>query len=156
MSKVYDVCLIGLGPAGIGFLSSIDTTVMSNTICFEKGGIDSICNCHTSASCFHCEPCSIVSGLGGASSFSCGKISNYPAGSGMISFFDSKDTMSTFMNTEIEALKSILGLEKIDISTSKQMQMKNHFLESGIKYKYYDVYEFRKEAYYSLRTPVSP
>lgn len=149
MSKVYDVCLIGLGPAGIGFLSSIDATVMSNTICFEKGSVDSICNCHTGEPCFHCEPCSIVSGLGGASSFSCGKISDYPAGSGMLSFFDSKDSMSTFMKSEIEALKSILRLEKFDISTTKQMQMKTYFLESGIKYKYYDVYEFRKEAYYS-------
>ena len=156
MSKVYDVCLIGLGPAGIGFLSSIDTSIMKNTICFEKGSIDSICNCHTSEdrSCLCCDPCCIVSGLGGASSFSCGKISTYPAGSGMLSFFDSEDSMSTFLNSEIDTLNSFLCLKKLDVSKEKQIEMQDYFQKRGISYKYYDVYEFQKELYYSHLTKI--
>ena len=43
MSKLYDICLIGLGPAGIGFLSSLDKKILKNSICFVMGGKDTPC-----------------------------------------------------------------------------------------------------------------
>ena len=151
MCNIFDVCLIGLGPAGIGFLSSIDTPKMNNIICFEKGTVTSLCNCHISKEsiCTHCNPCHIISGLGGAARFSCGKISAYPAGSGLIQFFDSNDSLELFMKDKLELLSTELNLKKFVVPQTVQINMKDYFNNNGILYKYYDVYEFENKAYYS-------
>ena len=148
MSKLYDICLIGLGPAGIGFLSSLDKNILKNSICFEKGGTDVICNCHTHSKCTNCNRCSIVSGIGGASRFSCGKISNFPAGSGMLPYWDSQEnTLKNSLNSQIDILKKELSLCKINVSSKTQAKAKAFFESNGIVYKYYDVYEFKKDTY---------
>lgn len=150
MSKLYDTCIIGLGPAGIGFISSLDDSILKNSICFEKGNDDSYCGCHISSTCFHCEQCKVVSGLGGASRFSCGKISNFPAGSGLLQFWSSKEVdLLNFMSSEIDALSEKLDLRKIDISAKNRKDAESLFGVNDITYKYYDVYEFRKEQYLS-------
>ena len=73
MSKLYDICLIGLGPAGIGVLSTLGEDVLKNSICFEKGDTNTTCTCYKNSECSKCDQCSIVSGVGGASRFSCVK-----------------------------------------------------------------------------------
>lgn len=150
MSKLYDICLIGLGPAGIGFLSTLGEDVLKNSICFEKGDTNTTCTCYTNSECSKCDPCSIVSGVGGASRFSCGKISNFPAGSGLLPFWGSQEgCLKFYMDSQIEALKEELALCKIDVSFENQIQAKALFEKNGITYKYYDVYEFKKDRYIS-------
>ena len=155
MSKLYDTCIIGLGPAGIGFISSLDDRSLKNSICFEKGNINSYCSCHTSSVCSHCEQCDIVSGLGGASRFSCGKISNFPAGSGLIQFWNSQEIeLVNFMNSQVDVLTNELGLSKVDVSTENQKKAESLFGVDGLTYKYYDVYEFQKERYSSYLSKI--
>ena len=150
MSKLYDTCIIGLGPAGIGFISSLNNSILKNSICFEKGNDSSYCGCHTNSTCFSCEQCNIVSGLGGASRFSCGKISNFPAGSGLLQFWNSNEVeLLNFMSSEIDALSEKLALKKIDISAGSRKVAESLFSINDITYKYYDVYEFQKEQYLS-------
>ena len=151
MSNIYDICLIGLGPAGIGFLSSLDKSVLKSVICFEKGNQNCSSNCHAiiDSKCTHCKQCNIVSGLGGASRFSCGKISNFPAGSGLQAFFDSNESLTSLMNSMVDILKEKLALKKIVVSTIQQKKMEAFFSQEGITYKYYDVYEFSKDLYIS-------
>lgn len=149
MFNIYDICLIGLGPAGIGFISSLNKDLLKNVICFDKGRLDYSCNCHTSldSKCLHCKSCSIVSGLGGSSRFSCGKMSSFPAGSGLLSFFDSSESLSYLMNSEIDLLRSKLQLRKVEVNKTTQEYAVNYFEKNNIMYKYYDVYEFKKEQY---------
>ena len=117
MFKLYDICLIGLGPAGIGFLSSLDEEMLKKSVCFEKGNNNTICTCHTNSKCSECDSCNIVSGIGGASRFSCGKISNFPAGSGLLPFWDSKESsLVDFMNHHIDILKNELDMCKVFVS----------------------------------------
>lgn len=150
MSKLYDICLIGLGPAGIGFLSSLDKKILKNSICFEKGGKDTPCVCHTNFECSNCGLCCIVSGLGGASRFSCGKISNFPAGSGLLPFWESQESnLINFMNSKIDILKGELNLCKVNVSEEKQIKANTLFSTNDITYKYYDVYEFKRDNYIS-------
>lgn len=156
MSDIYNLCLVGLGPAGVGFLSAIDKSVLSKSICFEQGAYDSQCHCHmhNKSQCFNCDQCSIISGIGGASRFSCGKISNYPAGSGLEPFFASRYEMINFMNSEIEQLTSSIGLKKFIVSEEQKKHAEMHFKKDDITFKYYDVYEFEKESYikYFMKT----
>lgn len=150
MSKLYDICLIGLGPAGIGFLSTLDEDVLKNSICFEKGDTNTTCTCYTNSECSKCDQCSIVSGVGGASRFSCGKISNFPAGSGLLPFWDlQEETLKKFLNLQIGLLKEELDLHKVDVPSETQTKAKALFETKGIAYKYYDVYEFKKDRYIS-------
>ena len=97
MSNIYDVCIIGLGPAGIGALSSLGEETLQNSICFEKGLNISSCKMHESSACVRCTPCNVVYGMGGASRFSCGKISGFPAGSGLEYFFGSKENLKSLL-----------------------------------------------------------
>lgn len=149
MSNIYDVCLIGLGPAGIGLISSLDDKMLKNSICFEKGTIASECIAHVSqnAECSHCDYCNIIYGLGGASRFSCGKVSNFPAGSGLEYFFESKDEIIFSLNEEIQKLSKALHLKKIDVCEETVNDMRAYFKKYDIDYKYYDVYEFERREY---------
>lgn len=150
MSKLYDICLIGLGPAGIGFLSSLNEKYLKNSICFEKGSKDTPCACQTNFECSNCDFCRIISGLGGASRFSCGKISNFPAGSGLLPFWKSqKCDLMNFMNSKVNILKKELNLCKVNVPDEKQMMANTLFCANGITYKYYDVYEFKRDNYSS-------
>ena len=119
MSKLYDICLIGLGPAGIGFLSTLDEGVLKNSICFEQGDTNTTCTCYTKSECSKCDRCSIVSGVGGASRFSCGKISNFPVGSGLLPFWDlQEEALENFLNLQIGCLfvvRSVLHLTPVII-----------------------------------------
>lgn len=148
MSNIYDVCIIGLGPAGIGALSSLGKETLQNSICFEKGLNISSCKMHESSACVRCTPCNVVYGMGGASRFSCGKISGFPAGSGLEYFLGSKENLKSFMDTQVEALKETLQLQKIDVSEEKITSMSSYFKHFEIDYKYYDVYEFKKSVYF--------
>lgn len=148
MSNIYDVCIIGLGPAGIGALSSLGEETLQNSICFEKGLNISGCKMHESSACVRCTPCNVVYGMGGASRFSSGKISGFPAGSGLETFFGSKENLKSFMDSQVEALNEILQLQKIDVSEEMITSMSSYFKQFEIDYKYYDVYEFKKNVYF--------
>lgn len=155
MSKLYDICLVGLGPAGIGFLSTLDEGVLKNSICFEKGDSNTPCTCYTNSECSKCDQCSIVSGVGGASRFSCGKISNFPAGSGLLPFWDlQEEALKNCLNSQIDILKEELALRKVDVSVEDQTKAKMFFKTNDIIYKYYDVYEFKKDRYISYLSKI--
>ncbi len=149
MCKIFDITLIGLGPAGIGFLDFLQEPIFRNVLCIDKGDFDYSFNCqlHKDTLCTHCESCSIISGLGGASRFSCGKISLYPAGSGLVSFFDSEDELVDLMSHKLNELSYKLELTKHQVSQEKRDSTKSFFSQNDVCYKYYDVYAFRKEEY---------
>ncbi len=155
MSKLYDICLIGLGPAGIGVLSTLGEDVLKNSICFEKGDTNTTCTCYTNSECSKCNQCSIVSGVGGASRFSCGKVSNFPAGSGLLPFWNSQEgALKNCLNSQIDILKEELALRKVDVSVEDQTKAKMFFKTNDIIYKYYDVYEFKKDRYISYLSKI--
>lgn len=89
MPSVFEIGIIGMGPAGIGMATSLHgTSTIKNTVCFERGSYNANINCPalTQNVCCYLDACSIISGIGGASTLSSGKISDFPAGSGLIDF----------------------------------------------------------------------
>ncbi|MGC8972222.1 MAG: NAD(P)/FAD-dependent oxidoreductase [bacterium] len=77
-TKHYDVIIVGSGPAGI--FSAYELTKLSSTLkilLIEKGRLleKRICPSRTNGDiCYHCVPCNIMSGWGGAGAFSDGKL----------------------------------------------------------------------------------
>jgi uncharacterized protein len=72
----YDVIIVGAGPAGI--FSALELTEKNNlnVLILDKGPELDERKCPSSRGleCHHCEPCSILSGWGGAGAYSDGKL----------------------------------------------------------------------------------
>ena len=72
----YDVIIVGAGPAGI--FSAIELTEKTNlnVLIVDRGADIDKRKCPSSRGfeCVHCEPCSVLSGWGGAGAYSDGKL----------------------------------------------------------------------------------
>jgi len=88
MLKTYDVIIIGTGPAGIFTALELTKRCKSLRIAmFEKGVPLQQRTCslqNGEAHCAQCNPCSVVSGWGGAGAFSDGKLTLSPEVGGML------------------------------------------------------------------------
>lgn len=145
MSDVFEFGIIGMGPAGIGLAMSLHgTSEIKNTICFERGSYIADLNCTalTRNKCCYSKTCSIITGIGGASTLSSGKISDFPAGSGLVEFFDSEQQLKDLLNEIVPFLAKSIALKKTEIDTEVKKRAKLFYREKNIDYKYYDVYEF--------------
>lgn len=150
MDKVLELGIIGMGPAGIGMAESIKgTPLITETICFERGLSfeQSACNALISDMCCESDSCHIISGLGGASSNSSGKISDFPAGSGLRDFFSSEIELTSLTVNVISFLMKEIDLKKVDIKQEVINDTQNYYKSKGITYKHYDVYEFDGQKY---------
>lgn len=145
MSEIFDLGIIGMGPAGIGIAMSLrGTSKIKNTVCFERGGYVPNINCPAllQNECCYSNICSVISGVGGASILSSGKISDYPAGSGLVNFFDSEQQLRGLLSEIVSFLTDEIALKKIEIDAETTEHTKLFYGQRNIDYKYYDVYEF--------------
>ena len=75
--KEYEVIIIGAGPAGIFTALELSKKNNMNILILEKGKEIDQREClmrSRESGCFHCSPCAIISGWGGAGAFSDGKL----------------------------------------------------------------------------------
>lgn len=150
MPEQYELGIIGMGPAGIGTAMSLqDSNIIKKTVCFERGTFysDTKCSVLLQDRCCASNLCSIISGIGGASVYSSGKISDYPAGSGLVYFFDSEQQLRDLLSRIISLLVEKLSLKKVIVDTKTLENTKEYYLQKNIDFKYYDVYEFDAENY---------
>ena len=145
MYEVFEFGIVGMGPAGIGLAMSLHgTSEIKKTVCFERGSCISELNCTalTQNKCCSSKTCDIITGIGGASTLSSGKISDFPAGSGLLDFFDSEQQLRALFNEIIPFLDRHIKLKKTEIDIEVIKKAKSFFRKKNIDYKYYDVYEF--------------
>jgi hypothetical protein len=150
MPNIFDVGIIGMGPAGIGLAMSLrGTSKIKNTVCFERGSYTADINCPalSQKECCCSNVCSVISGVGGASTLSSGKISNFPAGSGLVEFFDSEKQLRELLDKLVPFLANKIALKKVEIDTKTKKDAKSFYEQRNIEYKYYDVYEFDGKSY---------
>lgn len=150
MHSVFEIGIIGMGPAGIGMATSLyGTPEIRNTICFERGNDNVAINCPALMQnvCCYSDACSIISGIGGASTLSSGKISDFPAGSGLIDFFDSEQQLKQTLRESVSVFTNKIELKKIEIDTETKKSAELFYRQRNISYKYYDVYQFDGASY---------
>ncbi len=105
---MYDVIIVGAGPAGLfAAYELITKNKKLKVLLLDQGKLaeDRVCPMNKfGTKCKNCKPCAILSGFGGAGTFSDGKL-NYVAKLG-------KSDLYKYMNSE-EAEKLLLDTEKI-------------------------------------------
>jgi uncharacterized FAD-dependent dehydrogenase len=101
MVKSYDVIIIGTGPAGIFAALELTRRFSSLKVAmFEKGVSlqDRVCPLQNGAAhCSQCNPCSVISGWGGAGAFSDGKLTLSPEVGGMLDRYLSLGDISSLI-----------------------------------------------------------
>jgi len=129
MKKNYDVIIIGAGPAGI--FTALELTKKDNLsiLIVEKGKNIEQRECPMRSKgegCYHCIPCSILSGWGGAGAFSDGKLNLSTEIGGQLENYIGKKEVTKLINytdniyLEFGADKNVYGTEKKEIEILKR------------------------------------
>ena len=129
MKKNYDVIIIGAGPAGIFTALQLIKKNKLSILIIEKGKNIEQRDCpirSKGGGCYHCTPCSILSGWGGAGAFSDGKLNlSNEIGGQLDNYIDKKQVNKLIQYTdsiyiEFGADKNLYGLEKEAIEAIKR------------------------------------
>ena len=150
MSEIFEFGIIGMGPSGIGVAMSLcDACGVQNIICFERGSYpkDKDCPAFLQKKCCYSNACTVISGIGGASTLSSGKLSDFPAGSGLLDFFDSEQQLKEMLGEMLSFISNEIDLKKVNIDENAKKQAELYYAQRHIAYKYYDVYEFDGRSY---------
>jgi len=143
-----DVCIVGLGPAGIGAALALSkSNLASRVLCLDAGTSLSVRSCSIlqNSSCKREKPCQMISGLGGCSLLSGAKISAFPAGSKLATILGSKDLAERKLSETLDLFNNYLPLQKPNITTNDIKNAKELFGKLGFKYRYYDAYLYDPE-----------
>lgn len=146
--EIYDICIVGLGPAGIGAaLTILKHNSKIKVICIDAGASHIVRSCAVlnDEICRGENPCNIISGFGGCSLLSSGKVSDYPAGSALASILKSEFLAKQNMAKALELFGSYVKLHKSSEVIENIEQATNYYKQLGFDFKYYDVYHFDEE-----------
>jgi hypothetical protein len=141
------VCVVGLGPAGIGAsLKFLDSNLATDVIYIDAGNPSSnrSCSILQDRACRKEEPCQIISGVGGCSLFG-GKISAFPAGGGIIDVFGSIELAQRRLSQAFSLFNTFLSLQEPNITQSECKNAEEIFGKLGFRYKYYNAYLYNQE-----------
>ncbi len=96
MNRDFDVIIIGSGPAGIFCARELTRNSGLKVLMLEKGRDveQRKCLMDIAESCRHCQPCSIMSGWGGAGAFSDGKLTLTTEFGGWLDNYIGKDKLA--------------------------------------------------------------
>ena len=144
-NKEYDVIIIGAGPAGI--FTALELTRKNNVsvLILEKGKKIEKRECpmrSKNGGCFHCSPCAIISGWGGAGAFSDGKLNLSTEIGGQLDNYIDKDKVAKLIKyaddiyLEFGANKTVYGTneEEIDIIKKEASLAKLKLIPTRIRH----------------------
>jgi len=144
----YDICIVGLGPAGIGAALTFSSYNSAfNVLCLDTGASIDIKSCSIlqNGNCTQDKPCQMISGFGGSSLLGGGKISAFPAGSKFADILGSKILAERKIAEALELFNNYVPLYKPRKTIEDINKAKDLFNKLGFEYKYYDVYLYNQE-----------
>jgi uncharacterized FAD-dependent dehydrogenase len=141
------VCIVGLGPAGIGSaLTFLNSNLATHILCLDAGTLPNIRSCSIlqNSSCEREKHCQMISGFGGCSLFGA-KISAFPAGSKLATILGSTDLAERKLSDAFDLFNNYLPLQKPNITQKDIKNAKELFDKLGFEYRYYDAYLYIPE-----------
>jgi uncharacterized FAD-dependent dehydrogenase len=144
---MFKVCVVGLGPAGIGATYVLAHSPLARqTLCVDAGieAVSKCCQLLRDNPCAAENPCQMISGIGGCSSVTSGKLSNYPAGTGLARILGSRLAAKQELVEAVRTFEHFLPLKEPD-ARYNTTAAKKLFGRLGFEYRYYPVYTFQQE-----------
>lgn len=159
---VYDVIIVGAGPAGI--FTALELTKLNKKVkilIIDKGkSIEKrVCPARRNNKCIKCEPCNIVSGWSGAGAFSDGKLSLSPdVGGWLLNYYNREEAQSLIdycdqIYLSFGADEKVYGLDsdKVAEIKSKASRYNIKLVECPFRHLGTELaYEVLKSMYYHL------
>lgn len=143
----FEVCIIGLGPAGLGAtLRLARSSIAEAVICLEAGvtADQKYCSILQGKGCRHVQPCQIITGVGGSSLLSGGKISVFPAGRAMSQILGSEQTTQESLSNALELFNEFVPLTSPNIPYDMVSFCTRQYALQGFEFRYYDAYLYRQ------------
>jgi len=125
----YNVIIVGAGPAGIFSALELANNTDLRIIMLEKGpDIDKRrCPATRGLGCVNCEPCSLLSGWGGAGAFSDGKLTISTSVGGWLSEYVGEENLSKLINYVDSVYVKYGGSQKVygeDVDSVERIERK--------------------------------
>jgi uncharacterized FAD-dependent dehydrogenase len=146
-----NICLIGLGPAGIGFLwKSIQSKIQTDILCIEAGPSveDRTCVVLDGGKCDFKSTCHIIGGFGGSSLMAGGKLSLFPAGTGLEEIVNSHEYLVDKINEAKNIYSSFLKLKEQILTESEIENAQNFYSKKGFQFKHYTSCLYTQEEFF--------
>lgn len=150
MNDSYDcrICIVGMGPAGIGVaLALSESNLASKVLCLEAGKEPKLRGCSVlqNRDCSHEDPCQMISGFGGCSLLGGGKISTLPAGENLVAVVGSRVLVERKLTEAFERLDAHLSLRGCAVSLKQKRAAACYYRGLGFDYRYYDSFLYDPE-----------
>jgi uncharacterized protein len=145
--KYFEVCIIGLGPGGLGAALGLSRSPLAkDTICLEAGvaADTKFCSIIEGKGCRFVQPCQIITGVGGASVLSGGKVSVYPAGRAMAGIIGSESETKKSLSTAFGLFNQFVQLIPPNIPLNIVQAAVEQYAHRGFEFRYYDSYLYHQ------------
>lgn len=142
---VVDVCIVGLGPAGLGTAIQLARSSASERVICIDAGLDARkrkCEIQRGGQCAWYKPCNITSGVGGSALLSSGKVSEFPAGRSLQRFIEDGASLEKGLREAMELFSSYVSLLKDDRRSDEVDNASSSFRQQGFDFRYYPSHRF--------------
>ena len=147
MKNAFDVCIVGLGPAGLATALRLARAIPNiRMLCVDSGPKvqDRYCSILDSSPCRWARPCEMTCGLGGASLLSGGKLSLFPAGRSMAPLVGGRARTRTLLKDALDTLGEYIPLISPTPCDLSLAAAKENFRNSGFLFRHYESYRYRR------------
>lgn len=137
----FDIVIIGLGPAGIGAAHRFsELSANQEVACFEMGPRpqERSCPILQDRGCLRKNKCQILTGFGGSSLLSGGKLSTLPAGDSLEKITNDREAVEEAINEGLDWFSRFLDVRSPDIDEETIQEAKSWFSCHGFQFDYYD------------------
>lgn len=135
---IYDILIVGAGPAGLFTAYELITKNQNLKICLIDQGRrakNRVCPMKKTGKCINCQPCQILSGFGGAGTFSDGKLNFIPklGKSDLFKYMPESEAYKLIDDTEEIFNKFGMDAEVYPKSSQKSEEIKKDVTVKGAK-----------------------
>lgn len=142
----HDVCIVGLGPSGLGTALALARAGLGKKILCLEAGVpveERFCSINQGKGCRKVQPCQVMTGIGGASLFG-GKVSKFPAGRAMSNIIGDLGETKKALDLAFELFSEFVELTPPPKPSKDLRTVASEFLDRGFDFRHYDSYSCRR------------